>query len=168
MQRIRTQRLLQRQESLSDLWTMMICFLRMHSLRLRSVWKRIRPLMFFIPMRTRYGLIFPNISSRISNRISIWICSARSTISATYLWQKESWWKRSVCSAVNLTVPRTTILSSGVPKKRRRSVIFQRFYITGDATRIPLQKIRRASSMHLKPEEERLKRIIREKASMQR
>ena len=138
---------------------MMICFLRMRSLRLRSVWKRIRPLMFFIPMRTRYGLIFPNISSRISNRISIWIFCDPTIISVISLLYVGKLQKKPVVSVRSTTVRRIMILFSAVRRWRERSYTFRGYCTTGESTVLLRQTTRRANCTRTRREKRRSRAI---------
>ena len=93
-----------------------------------------RPLMFFIPMRTRYGLIFPNISSRISNRISIWIFCDPTIISVISLLYAGKLQKKPVVSVRSTTVRRIMILFSAVRRWQEKSSTFRGYCTTGAST----------------------------------
>ena len=161
LQRIRTQRLLQQTGEFRWIYgSRRSACCRMRFLRLRSVWKRIRPSMFFIPMRTRYGLIFPNISSRISNRISIWICCGQTIISAISSLYGGRLRRKPAAFVRNTMGRRIMIISSAARKWREKLYTFREFYITGGSTALPPQTIRQASCTRMRPEKRQLRETL--------
>ena len=155
------QRLPQQREISSVLWITTICLRRMHSLKLPSVWKKIRPSMLFIPMRTRYGPICPSISSRISNRISIWICCGQTIISAISSLYGGRLRRKPAAFVRNTMGRRIMIISSAARKWREKLYTFREFYITGGSTALPPRTIRQASCMRMRQVKKQLRETLR-------
>lgn len=114
--------------------------------------EKIRPSMLFIPMRTRYGPICPSISSRISNRISIWICCGQTIISAISSLYGGRLRRKPAAFVRNTMGRRIMIISSAARKWREKLYTFREFYITGGSTALPPQTIRQASCTRMRPE----------------
>lgn len=91
--------------------------------------EKIRPSMLFIPMRTRYGPICPSISSRISNRISIWICCGQTIISAiSSLYGGRL--RRKPAAFVRNTMGRRIMIISSAARKWRENCTHSESFIS--------------------------------------
>ena len=100
-------------------------------------------------------------SSRISNRISIWICCGQTIISAISSLYGGRLRRKPAAFVRNTMGRRIMIISSAARKWREKLYTFRGFYITGGSTALPPQTIRQASCTRMRPEKRQLRETLR-------